>query len=62
MPLGGPRPCWLAAPALVAVWALAGFYASLGPTLVRSFAGPTSILLGGFALFVLAGSGALAVS
>jgi hypothetical protein len=40
---------------------MAGFYASLGPTLIRSFAGTTSILLGGFALFVLAGSGALAV-
>ena len=34
-----PRPagrCWSPHPALVAVWALAGFYGSLGPTLVRA--------------------------
>lgn len=61
VPLAVRGPLLLAAPALVAVWAMAGFYASLGPTLIRSFAGTTSILLGGFALFVLAGSGALAV-
>ena len=52
---------WRAAPVLVAVWALAGFYASLGPTLVRHLFGAGSVLLGGLALFVLAGSGALAV-
>ncbi|MDM0023550.1 MFS transporter [Variovorax saccharolyticus] len=61
VPLAVRRPLLLAAPALVAVWAMAGFYASLGPMLIRSFTGTTSILLGGLALFVLAGSGALAV-
>ncbi|MEO7336657.1 MAG: MFS transporter [Caldimonas sp.] len=50
-----------AAPAIVAVWALAGFYASLGPTLVHALVGSDAIVLGGLALFVLAGSGALAV-
>jgi len=45
----------LAAPVLIAVWALAGFYASLGPSLVRSSFGLDSSLLGGIALFVLAG-------
>jgi predicted MFS family arabinose efflux permease len=54
-------PMMLAIPTLLAVWALAGFYGSLGPTLVRQLAGSGSILLGGLALFVLAGSGALAL-
>jgi len=54
-------PLTLAAPAIVAVWALGGFYASLGPTLVRSLIGSNAVVLGGAALFVLAGSGALAV-
>jgi len=48
----------LAAPALIAAWALAGFYASLGPSLVRRLAGSTSIMLGGLALTVLAVAGA----
>jgi hypothetical protein len=61
LPAVARRPLLLAAPAIVAVWALAGFYASLGPTLLRHLAGSSSILLGGVALFVLAGSGALAV-
>jgi hypothetical protein len=52
---------WRAAPALIAVWALAGFYGSLGPKLVHNLAGTTSILLGGVSLFAMAGSGALSV-
>jgi hypothetical protein len=48
-------------PVLFSVWALAGFYASLGPALVRSLAGSHSIVLGGLSLFVLAGSAALSV-
>ena len=55
------KPLLLVAPAVVAAWAVAGFYGSLGPTLLRSLAGSASFLLGGLALFVLAGSGALAV-
>jgi hypothetical protein len=51
----------LAAPALVAAWALAGFYGSLGPALVRRILGSSSIVVGGLTLFVLAGSGALTV-
>ncbi|MFJ8009990.1 MFS transporter [Streptomyces fagopyri] len=49
-----------AAPVLVAVWALAGFYASLGPALVRSLTHSTSAVYGGLALFVLAGVAAAA--
>lgn len=55
------RPLLLAVPAIVAAWAVPGFYGSLGPTLLRRLAGSASFLLGGLALFVLAGSGALAV-
>lgn len=55
------RPMLLAIPALVATWALAGFYGSLGPTLVRQILHSHSLALGGLAVFVLAGSGALTV-
>jgi MFS family permease len=55
------EPLLLATPVLIAAWALAGFYASLGPTLIRKLAGSSSVALGGLALFVLAGSGALTV-
>ena len=51
----------VAAPSLVAVWALAGFYASLGPSLAALVDGSNSTILGGAGLFVLAGSGALTV-
>jgi len=51
----------LAAPALLAAWALAGFYGSLGPAMLRQLAHSRSLALGGVALFVLAASGALAV-
>jgi hypothetical protein len=46
---------------VVAVWALAGFYASLGPTLLRELVGSSSFVVGGMALATLAGSGAFAV-
>jgi predicted MFS family arabinose efflux permease len=52
------RPLALAVPVLVAVWALGGFYASLGPTMVRLVSGSSSSVLGGLALFVLAVGGA----
>lgn len=51
----------IAAPSLVAVWTLAGFYLSLGPSLAGLVAGTHSAILGGAVVFVLAGSGALAV-
>ncbi|WP_377272142.1 MFS transporter [Peterkaempfera sp. SMS 1(5)a] len=55
-------PVLTAAPVLFAVWALAGFYGALGPALTRQLTGGTgSVLLGGLALFVLAGAAALAV-
>src|ERR1700759_546605 len=51
----------IAAPSLVAVWALAGFYGSLGPSLTAMISGSDSTILGGASLFVLAGSGAMTV-
>lgn len=45
-----------AAPALFAVWALAGLYGSLGPALVRQLSSNGSAALGGLALFILAGA------
>jgi MFS family permease len=55
------RPLFAVAPAVIALWALAGFYASLGPTLVKELVGSSSFVVGGLALFVMAGSGAIAV-
>jgi hypothetical protein len=61
LPATARRPLLLAVPALVAVWALAGFYGSLGPTLARLVVGSSSVVFGGLALFTLAGSAALTV-
>ena len=52
----------LAAPMLVAGWAVAGFYASLGPALVRQVFGLDPSLAGGLALFALAGSAGVTVA
>lgn len=46
----------IASPSLIAVWTLGGFYASLGPSLAQLVAGDHSMVLGGAALFLLAGS------
>jgi MFS family permease len=51
----------IAAPVLFAVWALAGFYGSLGPSLTASLLHSSSVVYGGLSLFILAGVGALAV-
>ncbi|MEJ8857405.1 MFS transporter [Variovorax robiniae] len=62
VPAGVRGPLLRVAPALVSVWTMAGFYASLGPTLLNGLSGGAgSVILGSSALFVLAGSGALAV-
>ncbi len=63
--LGVPRaargPLLKALPVLIALWALAGFYGSVGPAVVGLVTGSRSPVLGGLSLFVLAASGALAV-
>ena len=56
------RPALRAAvPVLVAGWAMAGFYASLGPALVHRVFGFDASLGGGIALFLLAGSAGVSV-
>jgi MFS family permease len=61
LPKATREPLLLALPVLVATWALAGFYGALGPMLVRALLGTHSALVGGLALFTLAGSGSIAV-
>jgi MFS family permease len=61
LPRSVRRPILVAVPVLFAVWSLAGLYASLGPALVRDLTGTRSVVLGGLALFVLAGAAATAV-
>jgi MFS family permease len=61
LPAATRGPLLLALPVLVASWALAGLYGSLGPMLVRGMLGVDSALVGGLALFVLTASAGLAV-
>ena len=51
----------IAAPVLFAVWALAGFYGSLGPALTATLLRSTSVVYGGLSLFILAGVAAVSV-
>jgi hypothetical protein len=55
------RPLLVVGPVLFAAWALAGFFGSLGLSLVRIVSGSDSVVIGGLALFLLAGAGALSV-
>ena len=48
-----------AAPCLVAVWALGGFYLSLGPSLAAQLTGSHNLLWGGVITFLLTGLGAV---
>jgi MFS family permease len=61
LPRAARRPFVLVAPVAVAAWSLAGFYGSLGPTLLRRMVGSQSPALGGLAMFALAGGGVLSV-
>jgi MFS family permease len=54
-------PMLAAAPVLFAVWALAGLYGALAPSLVASLTGSQSVVLGGVSLVVLTVPAALAV-
>ncbi len=54
-------PLLRAAPAIIATWAAAGVFASLSPAMVRELTGNASPLLSGLAMFVMAGSGGVAV-
>jgi MFS family permease len=46
------------APSLIAIWALAALYLSLGPALATSLVGGTNRLVGALVIFALAGAGA----
>jgi MFS family permease len=61
LPPAARRPMLAAAPVLVAAWALAGLYLSLGPALARQTVHSGSILIGGLVVFIMAGSAALTV-
>jgi MFS family permease len=61
LPTKTRRPMLIAVPALVAGWALAGFYGSLGPALIAHLTGSHSPALAGLSLFILTASAALAV-
>jgi hypothetical protein len=61
LPRAARRPFVLVAPVAIAAWSLAGFYGSLGPTLLRHMIGSRSPALGGLAMFALAGGGVLSV-
>jgi predicted MFS family arabinose efflux permease len=61
LPRATREPLLLAVPILLAVWALAGFYGSLGPTLIRGMLNSGSPVFGGLALFVLAASAGISV-
>jgi MFS family permease len=60
LPRSVRAPVAAAAPVLFAVWALAGFYGSLGPALVSTLSGTRSVVLGSLSLSVLAGVAAVA--
>ena len=61
--LGVPRPCLGAfiagLPGMVALWALGGFYLSLGPALAASITGSVNLLWGGVVIVLLTGVGSL---
>ena len=61
LPRATRGPLLLAVPILLSVWALAGFYGSLGPMLIRSMLHSRSPMLGGLALFVLAATAGISV-
>lgn len=54
-------PMLAAAPVLFAVWALAGLYGALGPSLVASLTGSGSMVLGGLSLATLTAPAAVSV-
>jgi predicted MFS family arabinose efflux permease len=59
LPAQTRRPLLTAAPVLFAVWALAGFYGSLGPALIDHLVGSASVIDAGLGIGTLAGVAAL---
>ena len=61
LPRSARGPFLLTVPILVATWGLSGFFASLGPALIRLVAGSNSIVVGSLAVTAFSGVAALAV-
>jgi hypothetical protein len=61
VPAAARGPMLLAAPILVAVWSLAGLYASLVPALLRGAFGLNPSFASGLAAFALAGTGVISI-
>jgi hypothetical protein len=59
LPAQTRAPMLAAGPVLFAVWALAGFYGSLGPSLIDHLVGSASVIDAGLGLGVLAGVAAV---
>ena len=59
VPRSARRTFIRAVPCLVAVWALGGFYLSLGPSLAAQLSGSNNLLWGGVITFLLTGLGAV---
>jgi MFS family permease len=59
LPAQTRRPLLAAGPVLFAVWALAGFYGSLGPSLIAHLVGSTAVLDAGLGIGLLAGMAAV---
>jgi predicted MFS family arabinose efflux permease len=59
IPVQTRRPLMAAAPVLFAVWALGGFYASIGPSLIDHLVGSASVVDAGLGLGVLSGVAAV---
>lgn len=61
VPVQARRALLLVAPVNISLWALGGFYLSLGPTLARTVTGHDSPLVGGLLVFCLMSSGAIGI-
>lgn len=61
VPAQARRALLLVAPVDISLWALGGFYLSLGPTLARTVTGHDSPLVGGLLVFCLMSSGAIGI-
>lgn len=61
VPKAARSPMLKVVPVLIASWALAGFYASVGPAVVGKIVGSHSPVIGGLSLFILAASAGVTV-
>jgi MFS family permease len=60
VPSAARRAVMAATPVLFAVWALAGFFGALAPSLLTALSGSASVVLAGLGFFLLAGAASIA--